>query len=151
MRKYYTRPCNFYYGHYARKLIEKKKAFSLAGYPNIAFDQVEIFQRKKKQLIENQFYSIREIKKLNKKILSTIESDLKNITLKRTSILGLKFHTSVIMGALNVTPETPLMITVQDGKLTVVAADIGFSNDEIDEFFDDIRPEYNGMLENLAK
>ena len=106
MRKYYTRPCNFYYGHYARKLIEKKKAFSLAGYPNIAFDQVEIFQRKKKQLIENQFYSIREIKKLNKKILSTIESDLKNITLKRTSILGLKFHTSVIMGALNITPDS---------------------------------------------
>ena len=56
-----------------------------------------------------------------------------------------------LMEALNVTPETPLMITVQDGKLTVVAADIGFSNDEIDEFFDDIRPEYNGMLENLAK
>lgn len=53
--------------------------------------------------------------------------------------------------ALNVTPETPLMITLQDGKLTVVAADIGFSDDEIDEFFDDIRPEYDEMLENLAK
>jgi hypothetical protein len=55
------------------------------------------------------------------------------------------------MEALNVTPDTPLMITVQDGKLTVVAADIGFSDDEIDEFFEEIRPEYNEMLENLAK
>ena len=56
MRKYYTRPCNFYYGNYARKLIREKKAFSLAGYPNIAFDQVEIFQRKKKQLTESKFH-----------------------------------------------------------------------------------------------
>ena len=96
MRKYYTRPCNFYYGNYAKKLVNKKKAFPLAGNPNIAFDQVEIFQRKKKQLIENKFYSIRKIKNLNKEILFTIKSDLKNITLKRTSILGLKFRTSVI-------------------------------------------------------
>ena len=51
MRKYYTRPCNFYYGNYANKLIKKKKAFSLAGNLNIAFDQLEIFQRKKKELL----------------------------------------------------------------------------------------------------
>ena len=106
MRKYYTRPCNFYYGNYARKLIREKKAFSLAGYPNIAFDQVEIFQRKKKQLTESKFHSIKEIKELNKEILPTIASDLKNITLKRKSILGLKFHTNLIMGALNITPDS---------------------------------------------
>ena len=47
MRKYYTRPCNFYYGNYAKKLIKNKKALSLAGNPSIAFDKVEIFQRKK--------------------------------------------------------------------------------------------------------
>jgi len=52
MRKYYTRPCNFYYGNYAKKLINKKKAFSLAGNLNIAFDKVEIFQRKKKRIVE---------------------------------------------------------------------------------------------------
>ena len=56
-----------------------------------------------------------------------------------------------LMEALNVTPDTPLMITVQDGKMTVVAADIGFTNEDIDEFFDDIRPDYDGMLENLAQ
>ena len=52
MRKYYTRPCNFYYGNYAKRLINKKKALSLANNPNIAFDQLEIFQRKKKELFE---------------------------------------------------------------------------------------------------
>ena len=106
MRKCYTRPCNFYYGNYARKLIREEKAFSLAGYPKIAFDQVEIFQRKKKQLTESKFHSIKEIKELNKEILPTIASDLKNITLKRKSILGLKFHTPLIMGALNITPDS---------------------------------------------
>ena len=48
MKKYYTRPCNFYYGNYAKKLIKKKKAFPVAGNLNIAFDQVEILQRRKK-------------------------------------------------------------------------------------------------------
>ncbi len=47
MRKYYTRPFNFYYGNYAKKLIKNKKALSLAGNLNIAFDQIEIFHRKK--------------------------------------------------------------------------------------------------------
>ena len=31
MRKYYTRPCNFYYGNYAKRLIKTKKALSLTG------------------------------------------------------------------------------------------------------------------------
>tara|TARA_Y100000590_G_scaffold262674_1_gene294772 strand:+ start:1396 stop:1614 length:219 start_codon:yes stop_codon:yes gene_type:complete len=48
MRKYYTRPCNFYYGNYAKKLIQAGKALPLAGNQKIAFDQLEIFQRKKK-------------------------------------------------------------------------------------------------------
>jgi len=52
MRKYYTRPCNFYYGNNAKKLVKNKKALYLAGSLNIAFDQVEIFQRKKKELLK---------------------------------------------------------------------------------------------------
>ena len=68
MRKYYTRPCNFYYGNYARKLVKKKKAFSLAGNSNIAFDQIEIFQRRKKNSIQSNIYSINEIKDFNKEI-----------------------------------------------------------------------------------
>ena len=46
MTKYYTRPCNFYYGNYAKRLIKEKKALPLAGNKNIAFDQLEIFKRK---------------------------------------------------------------------------------------------------------
>ena len=35
MRTYYTRPCNFLYGNYAKRLIVKKKALPLAGNLNI--------------------------------------------------------------------------------------------------------------------
>ena len=83
MRKCYTRPCNFYYGNYARKLIEEKKALSLTGRSNIAFDQVEVFHRKKKKIVESKFYSIKEIKQFDKEISQIIERDLRNITLER--------------------------------------------------------------------
>ena len=106
MRKYYTRPCNFYYGNYARKLVEKKKALSLAGNLNIAFDQIEIFQRKKKGIVQSNMYSITEIKALEKKIISTVKTDLKKITSDRKSICGLKFDKPQIMGALNITPDS---------------------------------------------
>jgi len=106
MRKYYTRPCNFYYGNYARKLIEKKKALSLAGNLNIAFDQLEIFQRKKKGIVKNELYPIDEIKTLDKEKVFIIKNDLKKITSKRKSICGLKFDSPQIMGALNITPDS---------------------------------------------
>jgi len=106
MQKYYTRPCNFYYGSYARSLVKNRKAFSLAGNLNIAFDQIEIFQRKKNRTIESRFCSITEIKNLDKEILLEIEKDIKNIILERKSILGLKFDTPQIMGALNITPDS---------------------------------------------
>ena len=106
MRKYYTRPCNFYYGNYAKKLINKKKAFSLANNPNIAFDQLEIFQRKKKGIVQSNICSITEIKTLGRKIKSTITTDLKKITSKRKSICGLQFNSPQIMGVLNVTPDS---------------------------------------------
>ena len=106
MRKYYTRPCNFYYGSYAKRLITKKKAFPLAGNSNIAFDKLEIFIRKKKGNIKSYFLSIDELKGQNKEILSIIKSDLKKITPKRKSILGLKFNSPQIMGVLNITPDS---------------------------------------------
>jgi len=106
MRKYYTRPCNFYYGNYAKKLIKRKKALSLAGNPNIAFDQLEIFQREKKGIVQNFICPISEIKTLSEKITSTIKTDLKKITSRRKSICGLKFDNPQIMGALNITPDS---------------------------------------------
>ena len=106
MRKYYTRPCNFIYGKHAKNLIRNKKALPLAGNTNIAFDTIEIFHRKSKKKIKSQFCLIKEIKKLNKKILNTVKVDLKNIISKRRNILGLKFETPHIMGVLNVTPDS---------------------------------------------
>jgi len=106
MRKYYTRPCNFYYGNYAKDLITNKKALSLAGNPNIAFDQIEIFQRKKKGITQSNIYPITKIKILNKEIKSKVEIDLKKITLKRKSICGIQFDRPQIMGVLNITPDS---------------------------------------------
>ena len=106
MRKYYTRPCNFYYGNYAKKLISKKKALPLAGNYNIAFDQIEIFQRGKKKTVESKIYSISDIKNLQKRKKSLINIDLKKITSKRKSICGLKFDHPHIMGILNMTPDS---------------------------------------------
>ena len=102
MRKYYTRPCNFYYGNYAKNLIKNKKALPLAGNTNISFDQLEIFQRTKKKGVKSSIYSIKSIMTLS----NQIKNDLKKITSKRTSICGLRFDSPQIMGVLNVTPDS---------------------------------------------
>ena len=70
MRKYYTRPCNFYYGRNAYNLLKSRRALPLAGNKNLAFDQIEIFQRGKRKT-NSEILSIKEIKKLRgkKKIL----------------------------------------------------------------------------------
>jgi len=106
MRKYYTRACNFYYGNQAKKLVKKKRALPLAGNNNIAFDKLEVFERKNKRSIKTTVYSLPEIKKINKKVKAIINKDLKEITRKRKNISGLSFNTPKIMGALNITPDS---------------------------------------------
>ena len=106
MREYYTRPCNFYYGNYGRRLIAKKKGLPLAGNPNIAFDQLEIFQRKKRKIIKSNSCSIFEIDSLSKEKKTVIKADLKKITSKRKNIRNLKLNSTQIMGVLNVTPDS---------------------------------------------
>ena len=106
MRKYYTRPCNFYYGNYAKNLVKIKKALPLAGNNNISFDQLEIFQRKIGGGIKSYIYSINEIKKLNREIKNRVKIDLKRITNKRKSISRLKFDNPHIIGVLNITPDS---------------------------------------------
>ena len=73
MRKYYTRPCNFYYGNYAKKLITSKKALPLTGNLNIAFDQIEIFERKK-DFIKSMIF-IHDMHKLGKTIKINMSSE----------------------------------------------------------------------------
>ena len=106
MRIYYTRPCNFYYGNYAKALIKKKKALPLAGNKNVSFDQLEVFERKKRGLTKSIIYKITELKRLNKDIRTVINSDLKKIIQKRKNICGMKFDKPHIMGVLNVTPDS---------------------------------------------
>jgi len=106
MRKYYTRPCNFYYGNYAKHLVKIKKALPLAGNNNISFDQLEIFERKKGKNTKSYLYSINEIKKLNREIKDIVKFDLKKITSKRKSIIKIKFDNPHIMGVLNITPDS---------------------------------------------
>jgi len=106
MRRYYTRPCNFYYGFSAKKLIKKKKAFPLAGNQNIAFDQIEIFKRKKNRAAYSILYSINSIESLPKKIKSIVKKDIKVITSNRKKICELKFSKHHIMGVLNITPDS---------------------------------------------
>ena len=106
MRKYYTRPCNFYYGNYAKEIIGKSKAYPLSGNKNIAFDQVEIFKRTKKGNTKSQIYPVSSLKSLKAKLKLTIKSDLKKIIAKRKNISKLKFDKPQIMGILNITPDS---------------------------------------------
>ena len=97
MQKYYTRPCNFYYGNNAKKLIKNKKALPLAGNSKIAFDQIEIITRNKRKIIKSTYHSIKNIKKLKKLLINNVKKDLKNITSKRKNLLGIKFNTPQIL------------------------------------------------------
>jgi len=106
MRKYYTRPCNFYYGNYANNLVKIKKALPLASNNNISFDKLEIFQRKKNGVTKSSIHSIQDVKKLNKEIKNIVERDLQNITCKRKIISRFKFNIPLIMGVLNITPDS---------------------------------------------
>ena len=106
MRKYYTRPCNFYYGKNAKRLVYSKKALPLNGKHNIAFDQIEIFSRQKKQIKSNLIY-FKNIKKLSKVIKKVVKKDLKNIVSKRNNFLkNVNFSETSIMGVLNLTPDS---------------------------------------------
>jgi len=106
MRKYYTRPCNFYYGKNAKRLIYSKKALPLNGKHNIAFDQIEIFSRQKKQIKSHLIY-FKNIKKLGETVKKVVKKDLKNIVSRRNNFLkNVNFSETSIMGVLNLTPDS---------------------------------------------
>jgi len=106
MRKYYTRPCNFYYGKNANSLIKKKKALPLAGNKSIAFDQLEIFQRSKHKIVLSKICPISKVHKLKKEIKFIVNTDLKKIISKRNSVCGIKLDKPKIIGVLNITPDS---------------------------------------------
>ncbi len=101
MYKYYTRPCNFYYGRQSLIKIRKKKAFPLNGNKFISFDTIEIISRKKTNKI-----SIKKINLQNKLIKSKIKKDLKLI-IKKKKFKKLSFiDFPLLMGIINLTPDS---------------------------------------------
>jgi dihydropteroate synthase len=106
MRKYYTRPCNFYYGVNAKRLIKSKRALPLAGNTNIAFDQLEVFKRVKNRKTTSVLHSLLEIKDIELEKRSIILKDLKTIISKRKKIANIDFKFPKIMGVLNMTPDS---------------------------------------------
>ena len=102
MIKYYTRACNFYYGNLSKRLIKSKKSLPIGKNNSISFDQIEIFSRKKKA-VSSQVIHIEKIKFLPKEFKKKIKSDIKLITSKR---LFLKKKTHLLMGILNMTPDS---------------------------------------------
>jgi dihydropteroate synthase len=103
MRNYYTRACNFYHGSQAQNLIKKKLALPLCGVKSLAFDHIEILSRKKK----NKLIHIKKINLLSKNLKKIIEKDIKKIVTKRSNLnKNLKFPETIIMGILNLTPDS---------------------------------------------
>ncbi len=102
MKKYYTRACNFFYGHQSKHLVRKKLTFPLCGNSSISFNKIEIYTRDKNQ-IYSKIIDIQNIKKLSPLIKNKVKKDLKMITSKR-EFLSKKSH--VLMGVLNMTPDS---------------------------------------------
>ena len=103
MRNYYTRACNFYYGSQARNLIKKKLALPLCGNKNLAFNHIEILSREKKNILIH----VKKINTLEKKLKKIVQDDIKKIISKKKNLsINLSFSEPLIMGILNLTPDS---------------------------------------------
>ena len=101
MIKYYTRACNFYYGPISLEKVKKKQSIPLNGNRFISFDTIEILTRKNITRI-----NIKEVNKIKNTIKKKILLDLKKIS-KKKKFKGLKFsHKPLLMGVLNLTPDS---------------------------------------------
>ena len=101
MDKYYTKPCNFYFGKNSISKIKKKKSLPLHGNRLISFDTIEIISRKSSKTL-----GILEVKLLPKKVKYKVQKDLKKITQKK-NFKNLRFSSSpVLMGIINLTPDS---------------------------------------------
>ena len=101
MDKYYTKPCNFYFGKNSISRIQKKKSLPLHGNRLVSFDTIEIISRKSSKTL-----GILEVKLLPKKVKYKVKQDLKKITQKK-NFKNLKFSSSpVLMGIINLTPDS---------------------------------------------
>ncbi len=102
MKKYYTRACNFFYGSYSKKLVQKKLSLPLCGEKLISFNKIEIFIRNHRK-VKTKIIDIKDIKKLPALIKKQVLQDLKKIISKRQF---LKNKSHILMGVLNMTPDS---------------------------------------------
>ncbi len=101
MDKYYTKPCNFYFGKKSISKFKKKESLPLHGNRLVSFDSIEIISRKGSKTL-----GILEVKLLPKKVKYKVQQDLKKITQKKR-FKNLKFSSSpVLMGIINLTPDS---------------------------------------------
>ena len=102
MKKYYTRPCNFFYGSHSKQLIKKKITLPLCGDSSISFNQIEIFTKDKKK-VKSKIIDIKNIKNQPIIIKNKILKDIKKI-IEKKKFFKKKSH--IIMGVLNMTPDS---------------------------------------------
>ncbi len=101
MPKNYTRVCNFYFGTKSKVLVKQRKSLPIGGNNLISFDKIEIISRSFKKKIP-----INKINKLPNNIKKNLKRDIKLIT-KKKIFKNLRLEkTPLIMGILNVTPDS---------------------------------------------
>ena len=103
MKSIYIRPTNIVFGQKANYFIQAGTAKSLCGLEDVGFLSVEILKRQTDgNTVEE--YSVLELERLD--FRNEIESDLNKITSKRNNIYNLNFKNPILMGVLNVTPDS---------------------------------------------
>ncbi len=103
MKSIYIRPTNIVFGQKANYFIQAGTAKSLCGLEDVGFLSVEILKRKSDgNTVEE--YSVLELERLD--FNDEIQSDLNKITSKRNNIFNLNFKNPILMGVLNVTPDS---------------------------------------------
>ena len=103
MKSIYIRPTNIVFGQKANYFIQAGTAKSLCGLEDVGFLSVEILNRQTDgNTVEE--YSVLELEGLD--FRNEIESDLNKITSKRNNIYNLNLKNPILMGVLNVTPDS---------------------------------------------
>ena len=103
MKSIYIRPTNIVFGQKANYFIQAGTAKSLCGLEDVGFLSVEILKRKSDgNTVEE--YSVLELERLDFK--DKIQSDLNKITSKRNNIFNLNYKNPILIGVLNVTPDS---------------------------------------------
>ena len=101
MNKYYTRACNFYFGQTSKKKVKNKSAIPLHGNNLISFDTIEVLSR-----INRKKINVNKINSLKSQIKRKLLTDIKIIKRKK-KFKNLNFtNIPILMGILNLTPDS---------------------------------------------